>query len=305
MSGTSARRARREGMSATLAPPRDARPAFRWPWRDRAGRFSTLRLSVLIGLLSPGALLLAMLADGAMGAEPWKAATREIGAHALHILLISLAMTPLRFVADWPKALTLRRMVGLAALGYAVLHLTLYSGHLDWDLLKVGGEIALRAYLTLGFAVLVGLAVLGWTSTDGWQKRLGPRWKRLHRWVYLLAAGGVLHAFLQSKANADPAAITAGVFLWLMLWRTLPGRWRADGLGLAGLAVAAAAATAAVEFAWYAAATKLPALRILEANLSLDAGLRPAQWILLAGLLVAPLPWLRRVTRRARAPRAA
>ncbi|MFM2149671.1 MAG: hypothetical protein RLZZ187_1977 [Pseudomonadota bacterium] len=281
--------------STIRQPPKRPSP---WPWTDRAGRFSALRLSLLIGLLAPGAVLLALLEAGGLGAEPWKQATREAGTHALHILLLSLAATPLRHVADWPTAVTLRRMIGLAALGYALLHLTLFAGHMAWDLLAVAGEIATRIYLTLGFAVLVGLSVLGWTSTDGWQAALGPRWKRLHRWVYPLAAAGVLHAFLQSKSGADAATLLAGCFLWLMGWRLLPGWARAQGLALAGLALAAAVATAVVEFAWYATATRLPAERILAANLGLGAGPRPAQWVLLAGLAVALLPWLRRVTRR-------
>jgi sulfoxide reductase heme-binding subunit YedZ len=184
--------------------------------------------------------------------------------------------------------------VGVAALAYALLHLVLYAGHLAWDLLAVATEIATRIYLTLGFVVLLGLAALGWTSTDGWQTRLGPRWKRLHRWVYLLAAGAVLHAFLQSKARADEAVFLAGCYLWVMLWRLLPGRWRAHPPALLGLAAVAALGAALVEFAWYAAATSLPASRILAANLDLAAGLRPAQSVLLAGFAVALLPWLRR-----------
>lgn len=265
-----------------------------WPWLDRGGRFSALRLSVLIALLAPGAVLLAMLAGGELGAEPWKAATREAGSHAAHILLISLAVTPLRYLADRSKIATLRRMVGLAALGYAALHLVLYAGHLAWDWLAVATEIATRVYLTLGFAVLIGLSVLGWTSTDRIQARMGRRWKALHRWVYPLAAGAVLHAFLQSKARADAAVVLAGCFLWLMAWRALPGRWRAHPAALAALGVAAGLGTALVEYAWYAAATNLPAARILAANLDLAAGMRPAQWILLAGVGVAAIPWLSR-----------
>jgi sulfoxide reductase heme-binding subunit YedZ len=269
-----------------------------WPWLDRAGRFSALRAAVLAALLLPGAELLWLLGAGMLGAEPWKAATREAGTIALQVLLLSLAVTPLRFVADWPRAATLRRMVGLGALGYALLHLVLYAGHLGWSLPAVAGEIALRLYLTLGFAVLVGLCVLGWTSTDGWQRRLGARWKRLHRWVYLLAAGGVLHAFLQSRARADAAVVMGGCFLWLMLWRRLPGWGRGHPAALAGVAAMAALGTAALEFAWYAAATNLPAGRILAANLDLAAGVRPAQGVAAAGLALAALPLLRRLGRR-------
>ncbi|WP_137177342.1 sulfite oxidase heme-binding subunit YedZ [Roseomonas sp. AR75] len=273
---------------------------FAWPWLDRGGRVSALRIAVLVALTSPALVLLALLAGGDLGPEPWKQATREAGSHAAHILLISLAVTPLRWVAGWPKAATLRRMVGLAALAYALLHLALYAGHLAWDLWAVAKEIALRVYLTLGFVVLLGLCVLGWTSTDRAQARLGRRWKRLHRWVYALSAAAVLHAFLQSRARADSAVVLAGCWIWLMLWRLLPGEHRARPLALAGLAVAAAVATAVVEFVWYGAATNLPAARILAANLDLAAGLRPAQGILLAGLAVALLP-LPRLLRPARA----
>jgi sulfoxide reductase heme-binding subunit YedZ len=299
------RRARGEasGMSTALAAPPSA-PTLAWPWLDRRGRFSWLRLCVLLGLLAPGLLLLALLGGGELGAEPWKAAMREAGSWALWALLLSLAVTPLRWVAEWPRAATLRRMVGLVALSYGGLHLTLYMGHLGWDMLAVAGEVAKRLYLTIGMAVLVGLAVLGWTSTDAWQAKLGRGWKRLHRLVYGLAAFAVLHAFLQAKSRADDAVLMAGILAWLMLWRALPGHRRAQPLALAGLAVVAGLAASGIEYAWYSAASNLPASRILAANLTLDAGLRPAQLVVLLGLGVALLPWLVRAIRRGQTARA-
>ena len=285
-------------MSTTTLRPAARSARWPWPWLDRAGRFSWLRALVLGAAVTPGVALLLLFAAGELGAEPWKEAAKESGTLALRFLLVSLAVTPLRFLADWPKAATLRRMLGLVALAYALLHLVIYAGYEAWDLLKVASEIALRLYLTLGFAVLLGLCVLGWTSTDGWQARLGRGWKRLHRLVYVLAAGGVLHAFLQAKSRADSAVVLGGVFLWLMAWRLLPGRWRAHPGAIALLAPVAAAATAGLEWAWYAAATNLPAGRILAANLDLAAGLRPAQGILLVGLAMALLPGLAGVLRR-------
>ena len=191
-------------------------------------------------------------------------------------------------------------MVGIAALAYALLHLTLYAGHLAWNLLAVAAEIATRIYLTLGFAVLVGLCALGWTSTDRWQVQLGRRWKRLHRWVYLLAAGAVLHAFLQSRARADSAVLLAGCYLWLMLWRLLPGQYRAHPPALLALASVAALGTALIEFAWYAAADQhCPPARILAANLDLAAGWRPAQIVLVAGATIAAIPLRRRLPLKA------
>jgi sulfoxide reductase heme-binding subunit YedZ len=253
---------------------------------------------VLVSALAPGAVLLFLLNAGELGAEPWKAASKESGTWAIRLLLVSLAVTPLRFIGDWPKLATMRRMLGLVALSYALLHLLMYAGHLAWNLPEIASEIVLRFYLTLGFGVLVGLCVLGWTSTDGWQRSLGKRWKQLHRAVYALAALGIFHQFLQAKSRADSAVLMAGVFLFLMGWRLLPGRFRAHGGALAGLAVLAGAGAAAVEWAWYAAATNLPAARILAANLDPDAGLRPAQLVVAMGLAVALLPGAMRLRRR-------
>jgi sulfoxide reductase heme-binding subunit YedZ len=280
------------GMSSAIRPKMTSHRLPR-PWRDRRGRVSPLRVAVLALASAPASWLLLVALGGGLGAEPWKAATREVGTYALSFLLITLAVTPLRWIADWPLAATLRRMLGLTALAYAALHLGLYLGHLGWNLPQAGWEIVTRFYLTLGFATLVGLAVLGWTSTDGWQVRLGRGWKKLHRLTYPLAAAAVLHAFLQSKAGADQASLMAGLFAWAMLWRTLSGRWRADGWALLALAPLTALATALIEAAWYAVATNLPALRILAANLDPEL-FRPAHLVLLAALLVAALPALRK-----------
>ena len=285
----------------TLPAQRFPQPAS-WPWRDRQGRFSWTRLLVLLSAIAPGLVLLWLLETGQLGGEPWKAAAKESGTWAIRFLLISLAITPLRFIAEWPKAATFRRMLGLAALGYALLHLVIYAGYLAWDLAEVVKEITLRLYLTIGFAVLVGLSVLGWTSTDGWQKRLGRRWKGLHRVVYALAAFALLHEFMQAKSRADNAVLMAGVFLFLMGWRLLPGFTRAKGWALALLAMAAGLGAAVVEWAWYSASTTLPAARILAANLDWEAG-RPAQGVVMLGLAVAALPGLLALLRRWRGAR--
>jgi sulfoxide reductase heme-binding subunit YedZ len=150
----------------------------------------------------------------------------------------------------------------------------------------VASEIVLRFYLTVGFVVVLGLSVLAWTSTDGWQKRLRQRWKALHRWAYALAVLAMFHYALQAKVNASDAVFWFGLFAWLMLWRVLkrPGLWR-----LAALAPAAALITAATEVAWYGLATKVPYMRVLNANLGFDPWGRPASQVLLLGLVVVLL----------------
>ncbi len=267
-----------------------------WPWHDRAGRFSPLRAVALALLLAPaGWLLTTYLAQG-LGPEPAKAALREIGLWSIRLLLVTLAVTPMGRILGSPQLLGLRRMLGLATLGYALLHLLLYAAYQDFVLPRIASEIALRFYLTIGFVALVGLAALGWTSTDGWMRQLGRRWKRLHSLIFPIAALGVFHFFLQSKSQLWEAVLAAGLFAWLVLWRLLPAPARLHPVALLLLAPATGLAAAGLEYAWYALATNLPAARILAANLDVSFGLRPAVWAAVAAvappLLALPL-WIR------------
>ena len=131
------------------------------PWLDPRGRFSAFKLGVFVLLLVPAALIAWRFASGALGAEPIEAALHQSGDWAIRLLLVSLAVTPARHLLQWPRLLQVRRMVGVAAFGYAAAHLTLYVADEGFDLGKVAAEIVLRFYLTLGFlAFLVfGLVV--------------------------------------------------------------------------------------------------------------------------------------------------
>ncbi|WP_431270709.1 sulfite oxidase heme-binding subunit YedZ [Dankookia sp. P2] len=266
-------------------PAGRARP-FTWPWQDRAGRFSTLRAVVFALLLAPAAWVAAEAAIGSLGPEPWKAALKEIGLWAIRLLLVTLAVTPLGKILAEPRILALRRLLGLTTLAYAALHLVLYAGHENFGLWKVASEIVLRVYLTLGFVALLGLAALGWTSTDGWIRALGPRWKRLHSLAFPVAALGVLHFYMQSKTVVWEAVIAAGFLAWLLAWRALPAGWRGRLPVLLALAPFTALAAALIEYAWFALTTSLPAERILLANLDVSFGLRPAVWAGVAALAV-------------------
>lgn len=280
--------------SPAIAVRRSAKPRIAWPWLDRAGRFSPLKASVLVLALLPGAAVAWLLATGQMGAEPFKQAAREVGTITYRMLLLTLLVTPLRAVADWPAIVRVRRMLGLVTLGYALAHLGLYVAHMNGDLAKVASEIALRAYLTIGFVALLGLAVLGATSTDAAMKRMGRGWKRLHRLVVPIALLGLVHFFIQSKADVTEPTLMAGFVIWLLCWRTLPRELQASGLGLLAVAIVAALGTMIVEYAWYALATRIPAERVLAANLDVLNGPRPAVIVLVTGLLAAAVPGLRR-----------
>jgi hypothetical protein len=79
-----------------------------------------------------------------------------------------------------------------------------------------------RIYLAIGFATLLGVCVFGWTSTDGWMRKLGRNWKRLHRIIFGLGAFAIVHFFMQARANVSEAVLMSGRFIWLILWRALP-----------------------------------------------------------------------------------
>ncbi len=271
-----------------------ARPPLPLPWLDHRGNFCHLRAPVFVALLLPGAWLLWQWWADALGPEPVKAALPETGIWAIRLLLLSLAITPLRWLADWPKLLYIRRQLGVATFCYACVHLGLYVAHENGDLAKAALEILRRFYLTIGFVALLGLAALAFTSTNGWMRRLGRNWKRLHRLAYPIGALALLHFFIQSKLDVSEPVLMTGLFLWLMLWRALPERWSRRPASPFLLAPAAALAAAAVEYAWCAAATRIPADQVLLANLDLTFGPRPAVWVLIATIGFALLVTLSR-----------
>ncbi|WP_244635853.1 sulfite oxidase heme-binding subunit YedZ [Chthonobacter albigriseus] len=261
---------------------------------------SPLKLIVFAGILAPGLWVAWKLGTGTIGAKPLTIANHETGDWAIRFLLLSLLVSPLRRIADWPRLINVRRMLGLAALGYALIHLTLYVADQNWKLGTVALEIILRVYLLIGFVALVGLAVLGVTSTDAAIKRLGRTWNTLHRIVYGIALLGIIHFFLQSKIDVSQATLMAGFFLVLMAYRLAQARgWPiASPLVLVAIAVGGGLATAAVEYAWYALATGVPADRVLAANLQFAFRISPAWWVFAAGVAMALIPVLHRLTRR-------
>ena len=268
------------------------------PWLDRKGRVHPLRAVVFTLLLLPGAWLAARWGADMLGARPLNKLIHGTGYWAAWLLLASLVVSPAKAVLSMPNLVVVRRMVGNAALAYAAVHLLLYITDQNWRLLHVGAEIVLRFYLTIGFAALVGLVALGVTSTDGWARRLGAGWKRLHRIAYGIAVLAMFHFFLQSKQDVSAALVAAGVYFWLMLWRRLPaGRDRA-ALPLLGVAVGTAALTLLAEYAWYRLATHADPLRVVRSEFDWEYGLRPAGQVLALGLLVASAVQLRAVAYR-------
>lgn len=277
------------------------------PWYDRAGRLSPLKLLVFISLFLPALWLAGLALTQSLGARPLNTAIHFAGLWMVRFLMITLAITPARKLFRWGQLILVRRMLGVAAFAYGLLHLGLYIVDQNLDLARVASEIWLRIYLTIGFVALLGLTALAVTSTDGWVRRLGgKRWQWLHRIVYPVGVLALIHFFMQAKLNVSDAAWMSGFFLWLMGYR-IWDRWGQFGSipSLLGLAALSAVATALVEAGWYAIATQVPALKVLEANLGFAAGLRPAWLVLIVALGVTLAVALRRALMKKRPAKAA
>ena len=230
---------------------------MRVPWRDRHGRFLPLKAVVLAMVAGPGAVNLVWWLHGDLGGRALTEMIHATGLWSVRFLLIALAITPFARMMNAPQLLLVRRIVGVAAMAYAVAHLGLYVADQKFALGTVVSEIALRFYLTIGFVALIGLVALGITSTDEAIRRLGRRWKNLHRLAYPIAVLAILHYTIQSKANVSEPVFVAGLWAWLMVWRALPENWRRPIWIYPALAVFAGLATAAIEFAWYGVATNI------------------------------------------------
>jgi sulfoxide reductase heme-binding subunit YedZ len=271
-----------------------------YPWLDRAGRLSPLKLATFLLVLAPALWIAWLWATQGLGPKPVTEAIHRTGDWTVRLLIATLAVTPLRRIANYPKLILVRRMLGLAVLGYALLHLSLYALDQAFDLVRVATEIVLRIYLLIGFTALLGLAILGATSTDAAIRRLGGTWQRLHRAIYAIGVLALAHYFLQAKLHVTQPVLWSGLFLLLMGYRLIRRLELPEGpLGLAALAVAAGLATALLEAGWYAAATGANAALVLSANLDFEYEIRPAWYVLAVGLALS----VTAVVRRAPAPR--
>ena len=271
---------------------------MRVPWRDRHGGFLRFKAAVLALMPIPGLLWAFWWIHGDLSARALNDVIHGIGSWTVRWLMISLAITPFARIVEWPRLLTVRRMVGVTAMTYALAHFLLYVVDQKFNPLTVVSEIVLRFYLTIGFVALCGLIALGWTSTDAAMKRMGKRWKRLHRLVYPIGVLALLHFFIQTKANVGEPVFVAGLFLWMMLWRALPMAQRTAVWTFYALVPVSAVLTAVVEFTWYGIATKIPPLRILYANWNERFFPRPAHEVAAAALLVAIVVTARRLWAR-------
>lgn len=186
-----------------------------WRWVGLKATAHVLALVPLVGLVRG-------VIEDSLGADPVAAITHATGDWALRLLLLGLAMTPLRRLLGQPWPLRFRRLVGLYAFFYACLHLTTFlvldlRGY--WP--QIFDDIVKRPYITVGFTAWLLLLPMAITSTKGWMRRLGRRWGQLHRLVYVAGVLAVLHFLWLVKSDLREPLLYAGILtllLGLRLW---------------------------------------------------------------------------------------
>lgn len=176
-----------------------------------------LKRGIFLLCLAPLGWLLAQALLGNLGANPIETIIRYLGDWALRLLLLTLTATPLRLLTGWTWPVRLRRMLGLFTFFYAVLHLLAYTvldQFFDWA--AIWEDIVDRPFITTGMLAWLLLLALALTSNRASQRRLGRRWKQLHRLIYPATILAVVHFTLMVKADLREPLIY-GAILTLLL----------------------------------------------------------------------------------------
>lgn len=179
--------------------------------------------AVFLIALIPFALLVLRAINNDLGANPIETLNRTTGDWTIRFLLFVLAVTPLRKLTGWNVLLRFRRMIGLFVFFYASVHFLTWiwiDQSFDWN--GIVKDVIKRPFITLGFTCLLLLIPLAVTSTNGMVKRLGARnWQRLHRLVYVIGIGGVIHYWWLVKSDIREPLMYATILallLGLRLW---------------------------------------------------------------------------------------
>lgn len=187
---------------------------MRYPW---------FRLAIFVlGCLFP-TWWLYEAATNLLGPDPGKILVDRLGLGALIFLLITLSMTPLQRLTGWPAWVVVRRQLGVWSFAYIVLHMTAYMFFvlgMDWG--QLGVELRKRPYIIVGALGFLGLLALAVTSNRYSQRRLGARWKKLHKLIYVILGLGLLHFLWIVRADLKEWSIYAGIGVFLLLLR-IPG----------------------------------------------------------------------------------
>ena len=183
-----------------------------------------IRLGLFLVCAMPAVMLVAGLFLGNLGVNPIETLLNQSGVWALRFLVLTLAVTPLRWLTGAVWVVRLRRQIGLWAFFYAAGHFTVYAlFEQSLVLATILADIADRPFILVGMSALLLMLPLALTSTQGWIRRLGRNWKRLHWLVYPAAVLGLVHFFWIIRANrwTEPL-IYAGLVAVFLAWRA----WR-------------------------------------------------------------------------------
>jgi sulfoxide reductase heme-binding subunit YedZ len=186
-------------------------------------RYPLWRLGVFIVAAIWPLLWLYQAWASTLGPDPGKVLVDRLGLGTLIFLLITLSMTPLQKLTGWAGWIAVRRQLGLWCFAYVVLHLSAYAVFilgLDWS--QLGVELRKRPYIIVGSLGFLGLLALAVTSNRYSQRRLGSRWKKLHRLAYLILGLGLLHMLWIVRADLKEWAIYASIGALLLLLRVPP-----------------------------------------------------------------------------------
>jgi methionine sulfoxide reductase heme-binding subunit len=189
-----------------------------------AANVRRVKATLFVAGLYPLAFLLWLGFTGGLGADPVEFIRRSTGTWTLDFLVITLAVTPLRRATGWHWLARLRRMFGLYAFSYAVIHVVTYLwlDHL-FDLAEIWRDIVKRPLIAAGFLSFVLMIPLAATSTDRMARRLGGRrWQQLHRAVYLVAIAGVIHFWWLVKLDYTRPLIYSVIIGGLLAARVVP-----------------------------------------------------------------------------------
>ena len=156
----------------------------------------------------------------ALGPDPGKVLVDRLGLGTLILLLVTLCMTPMQKLTGWAGWIAVRRQLGLWCFAYAVLHMCAYLAFvLGFDWSQLGVELRKRPYIIVGSLGFLCLLVLAVTSNRYSQRRLGGRWKKLHRLVYVILGLGLLHMLWIVRADLKEWSIYAFIGICLLLLR--------------------------------------------------------------------------------------
>jgi methionine sulfoxide reductase heme-binding subunit len=165
-----------------------------------------------------------------LGANPVERIQNRTGLVTIRLLMLTLAITPLRRITGWNWAIKFRRPLGLFTFFYAFIHLLVYSvADYQLNIAEIVKDVAKRPFILLGMAGFLSLVPLAITSTTGWIRRLGGKnWNRLHKLIYFTGVAGVIHFWLRVKADHSEPNMYIAILAVLLAIR-IGYWWRGRG----------------------------------------------------------------------------